>query len=73
MIRAPVAGEDDSREKGADIAAYSIALAREVPENWYELMRPYPEQVETIMTPYGGCLRRYLRHRSEPVWAAWEA
>ena len=39
------------------MAAYSIALAGEAPEDWSDLMRPYREQVETTMTPYGGFYR----------------
>jgi uncharacterized protein (DUF1330 family) len=45
------------------MAAYYIALAREVPENWQELMRPYTDQVEATMARYGGFYRTWLRHR----------
>jgi len=49
------------------MAAYYIALARDVPENWRELMRPYLEQVEATMAQYGGFYRTWLRHRVEVV------
>ena len=49
------------------MAAYSIALAREVPANWREVMRPYTEQVEATMARYGGFYRTWLRHRVEVV------
>ena len=49
------------------MAAYYIALAREVPENWQEVMRPYMDQVEATMARYGGFYRTYLRHRVEVV------
>ncbi len=49
------------------MAAYYIALAREVPDNWRELMRPYLEQVEATMARYGGFYRTWLRHRVEVV------
>ena len=39
------------------MAAYYIALAREVPDNWREVMRPYLEQVEATMARYGGFYR----------------
>jgi uncharacterized protein (DUF1330 family) len=43
------------------MAAYYIALAREVPADWEEVMRPYREQVEATMARYGGHYRTYLR------------
>ena len=49
------------------MAAYYIALAREVPADWDESMRPYREQVEATMARYGGFYRTYLRHRVEVV------
>jgi uncharacterized protein (DUF1330 family) len=49
------------------MAAYYIALAREVPDDVRELMRPYLDQVEAIMARYGGFYRAYLRHRVELV------
>jgi uncharacterized protein (DUF1330 family) len=49
------------------MAAYYIALAREVPDNWRELMRPYIDEVETTMARYGGFYRTWLRHRVEVV------
>jgi uncharacterized protein (DUF1330 family) len=49
------------------MAAYYIALAREVPDNWQELMRPYLDQVERTMALYGGFYRNWLRHRVELV------
>ena len=49
------------------MAAYYIALAREVPENRQELMRPYMDQVEATMARYGGFYRTWLRHRVEVV------
>lgn len=49
------------------MAAQYIALARELPENWRELMRPYLDQVEATMALYGGYYRTYLRHRVEVV------
>jgi uncharacterized protein (DUF1330 family) len=49
------------------MAAYYIALAREVPADWEEVMRPYREQVEATMARYGGHYRTYLRHRVEVV------
>ncbi|MCD6031594.1 MAG: hypothetical protein K0S78_3768 [Thermomicrobiales bacterium] len=53
------------------MAAYSIAIAREVPEDSYELMRPYRERIEATMAPYGGFYRSYLRHRVEVVEGDW--
>jgi uncharacterized protein (DUF1330 family) len=53
--------------EGALMAAYYIALAREVPDNWREVMRPYTEQVEATMVRYGGFYRTWLRHRVEVV------
>ena len=49
------------------MAAYYIALAREVPDNWREVMRPYMDQVEVTMARYGGFYRTYLRHPVEVV------
>ena len=49
------------------MAAYYVALARHVPENSRELMRPYLDQVEATMARYGGFYRSYLRHRVEVV------
>jgi uncharacterized protein (DUF1330 family) len=49
------------------MAAYYIALAREVPDNRQEVMRPYLEQVEATMARYGGFYRTWLRHRVEVV------
>src|SRR5919107_2499345 len=49
------------------MAAYYIALAREVPDNWREVMRPYTEQVEATMACYGGFYRTWLRHRVDVV------
>jgi uncharacterized protein (DUF1330 family) len=49
------------------MAAYYIALAREVPENWRELMRPYLDQVEATMAQYAGFYHTWLRHRVEVV------
>ena len=49
------------------MAAYYIALAREVPDNWREVMRHYTEQVEVTMAHYGGFYRTWLRHRVEVV------
>ena len=49
------------------MAAYYIALAREVPDNRREVMRPYLEQVEATMARYGGFYRTWLRHRVEVV------
>ena len=49
------------------MAAYYIALAREVPKDWWELMRPYTDQVEATMARYGGFYRTWLRHRVEVV------
>jgi uncharacterized protein (DUF1330 family) len=66
MIRTLRRAQDGSRE-GAFMAAYYIALAREVPENWRELMRPYLDQVEATMARYGGFYRTWLRHRVEVV------
>ena len=53
--------------EGALMAAYYIALAREVPDNWQELMRPYTDEVEATMARYGGFYRTWLRHRVEVV------
>ena len=47
------------------MAAYCIAVARHVPENWREVMRPYMDQVEVTMARYGGFYRTYLRHPVE--------
>jgi uncharacterized protein (DUF1330 family) len=52
------------------MAAYYIALAGEVPEDWWELMRPYTGQVEAIMARYGGFYRTWPRHRVEVVEGA---
>ena len=49
------------------MAAYYIALAREVPDNVQELMRPYMDRVEATMARYGGFYRTWLRHRVEVV------
>jgi uncharacterized protein (DUF1330 family) len=49
------------------MAAYYIALAREVPDNRQEVMRPYLEQVEATMARHGGFYRTWLRHRVEVV------
>jgi uncharacterized protein (DUF1330 family) len=49
------------------MAAYYIALAREVPANVQELMRPYMDQVEATMARYGGFYRTWLRHGVEVV------
>ena len=49
------------------MAAYYFALAREVPDNRQEVMRPYLEQVEATMARYGGFYRTWLRHRVEVV------
>ena len=49
------------------MAAYYIALAREVPDNWREVMGPYMDQVEATMARYGGFYRTWLRHRVEVV------
>ncbi len=49
------------------MAAYYIALAREVPDNVQEVMRPYMDQVEATMARYGGFYRTWLRHRVEEV------
>jgi uncharacterized protein (DUF1330 family) len=49
------------------MAAYYIALAREVPENRREVMRPYLDGVEATMARYGGFYRSFLRHRVEVV------
>lgn len=49
------------------MAAYYIALAREMPDNQRELMRPYMDQVEATMARYGGFYRTWLRHRVEVV------
>ena len=49
------------------MAAYYIALARAVPDNRREVMRPYLEQVEATMARYGGFYRTWLRHRVEAV------
>jgi uncharacterized protein (DUF1330 family) len=49
------------------MVAYYIALAREMPDNWREFMRPYMDQVETTMARYGGFYRTWLRHRVEVV------
>jgi uncharacterized protein (DUF1330 family) len=49
------------------MAAYYIALAREVPDNWQGLMRPYIDEVEATMARYGGFYRTWLRHRVEVV------
>ena len=49
------------------MAAYYVALARHVPENRREVMRPYLEQVEATMARYGGSYRAFLRHRVEVV------
>lgn len=49
------------------MAADYIALAREVPENWRELMRPYLDQVAATMARDGGFYRTYLRHHVEVV------
>ena len=67
MIRTLRRAEDGSRVEGAPMAAYYIALAREVPEDWWKLMRPYTEQVEATMARYGGFYRTWLRHRVEVV------
>jgi uncharacterized protein (DUF1330 family) len=44
------------------MAAYYIALGREVPDDWYEVMRQYREEVEATMARFGGFYRTYLRH-----------
>ena len=49
------------------MAAYYIALARGVPDNWQQLMRPYIDGVEATMARYGGFYRTWLRHRVEVV------
>ena len=49
------------------MAAYYIALAREVPDNRREVMRPYLEQVEATMARYGGFYRTWLQHHVEVV------
>jgi uncharacterized protein (DUF1330 family) len=49
------------------MAAYYVALGREVPDDWYELMRRYREEVEATMARFGGFYRTYLRHRVEVV------
>jgi uncharacterized protein (DUF1330 family) len=67
MIRTQWHVRDRSRVEGAPMAAYYIALAREVPANWRALMRPYTEQVEATMARYGGFYRTWLRHRVEVV------
>jgi uncharacterized protein (DUF1330 family) len=67
MIRTLRSAQDGSRVEGASMAAYYIALAREVPDNWREVMRPYTEQVEATMARYGGFYRTWLRHRVEVV------
>ena len=54
------------------MAAYYIALAREVPDDWREVMRPYTEQVEATMARYGGFYRTWLRHRVEVVEGEWD-
>src|SRR5215212_2529916 len=67
MLRTLCSAQGGSRVEGAPIAAYYIALAREVPDDWQELMRPYIEQVEATMARYGGFYRTWLRHRVEVV------
>ena len=57
----------DSGWEEARMAAYYIALAREVPADWREVMRPYMDQVEATMARYGGFYRTWLRHRVEVV------
>jgi uncharacterized protein (DUF1330 family) len=49
------------------MAAYYIAIAREIPANWREVMQPYTDGVEATMAKYGGCYRTWLRHRLEVV------
>lgn len=49
------------------MAAYYIAIAREIPDNWRESMRPYLDEVEATMVLFGGFYRAYLRHRVEVV------
>jgi uncharacterized protein (DUF1330 family) len=53
--------------EGVRMAAYYIALAREGPDNWQELMRPYIDEVEATMARYGGFYRTWLRNRVEVV------
>jgi uncharacterized protein (DUF1330 family) len=67
MIRTQWSVQDGTCVEGAPMAAYYIALAREVPEDWWELMRPYTDQVEATMARYGGFYRTWLRHRVEVV------
>jgi uncharacterized protein (DUF1330 family) len=67
MIRQQRRAQDGTCVEGAPMAAYYIALAREVPDNWRELMRPYTEQVEATMARYGGFYRTWLRYRVEVV------
>lgn len=49
------------------MAAYYIALGREVPDDWYELMRQYRDEVEATMARFGGFYRTHMRHRVEVV------
>jgi uncharacterized protein (DUF1330 family) len=49
------------------MAAYYIALAREVPDKRREVMRPYLEQVEATMARYGGFYRTWLQYGVEVV------
>ena len=49
------------------MAAYYIAIAREVPANWRDLMQPYLDGVEATMAQYGGHYRTWLAHRLEVV------
>ena len=51
------------------MAAYYVALARHVPEDWREVIRPYMDQVEATMAHYGGFYRTYLPTIVEfPSW-----
>jgi uncharacterized protein (DUF1330 family) len=67
MIRMLRSAQGGFNMEGTLMAAYYIALAREVPDNWREVMRPYLEQVEATMARYGGFYRTWLRHRVEVV------
>jgi uncharacterized protein (DUF1330 family) len=52
------------------MVAYIILVPHERPAN-PEAMRPYREQVEAIMAPYGGRYRTLVRQRVEVLEGDW--
>lgn len=50
--------------------AYFIAIPRKLAVD-RTAMRPYQEQIEATMSPYGGLYRTLLRHRIEGLEGSW--